>query len=138
MNITRKFEKRIVYTLGVWQIIDGLITILFYGMHQKNRIMNSSDGILEQNHALESIFGSIFNFITIFGLFLIGMGLINMVVAKNHIKDTRVNYKVGFWLLLVGLLSYFIMDILSMILSLSAGVIYLAKNKSIQMLNNQQ
>lgn len=136
MNITRKFEKRMVFALGIWQIVDGLITILFYGMYQKNRVMNNSDVSTEHLYVLENIFGSVFNFITIFGLLLIGLGLINMVVAKNHIKNTTVNYKVGFWLLFVGLFSYFIMDILSMVLGLSAGVIYFAKNKSIQTLNN--
>lgn len=136
MKITRKFERRLVYALGIWQIIDGLITILFYGVYQQSQMTNNINVSFNQLYALESTFGSIFNFINLFGLFLIGLGLINVVIAKNYIKDTTVNYKVGFWLLVIGFFSYFIMDILSVILSLGAGVIYLAKNKSIQVSNS--
>lgn len=136
MNITRKFERRIVYILAAWQIIDGVITILFYGLYQQNKLMTNPEISSEQIYALEGIFGSMFTFITVFGLLLIGLGLINLVIAKNHIKDTIINNKIGIWLLVLGVASYFIMDILSMVLSLSAGVIYLAKNKSIQALNN--
>lgn len=136
MNITRTFERRLVYALGIWQIIDGLITILYYGVYQQSQMMSGENLASEQIYVLENTFGSVFNFINIFGLLLIGLGLINLVVAKNYVKDTIVNYKVGIWLVGVGLFSYFIMDILSVIISISAGVIYLAKNKSIQAANS--
>lgn|SRR5699024_7134814 len=136
MNINRKFERRIVYILGVWQIMDGLITILFYGIYQQNNLITNSGIPSEQIYASEDILSSMFIFITVFGLLLIGFGLINLVIAKNYIKDTIINNKIGIWLLILGVTSYFIMDILSVVLSISAGVIYLAKNKSIKTLNN--
>jgi len=136
MNINRKFERRIVYILGVWQIMDGLITILFYGIYQQNNLITNSGIPSEQIYASEDILSSMFIFITVFGLLLIGFGLLNLVIAKNYIKDTIINNKIGIWLLILGVTSYFIMDILSVVLSISAGVIYLAKNKSIKTLNN--
>ena len=83
MEISRKFERKLVYLLGIWQIIDGLITILFYGMPHQNHLINNSNILMEEIYILEIYFGNIYNFIIIFGLFLIGLGLINLILAKK-------------------------------------------------------
>lgn len=132
MKISRKFERTLVYLLGTWQIIDGLITILFYGIPHQHELVDNSNILMGEIYTLEIYFGDIYNFIIIFGLLLIGLGLINLILAKNYILNTNTNFKIGVWLIFIGIFSYFIMDIISVLLSISAGIIFLAKNKSLK------
>lgn len=133
--MSRRLERNLVRIVGVWQIIDGLITILVYGTLKKvggaNLIENTSFAYMK---AMESIVGSIYIFIGIFGAALIGLGMFNLVCAKKYIKDDQVHVKVALWLLICGAFTYIIMDIVSVILCMSAGLIILAKNKSIKQL----
>ncbi|WP_226793424.1 hypothetical protein [Bacillus sp. B1-b2] len=133
--MSRRLERNLVRIVGVWQIIDGLITILVYGTLKKvggaNLIENTSFAYMK---AMESIVGSIYIFIGIFGAALIGLGMFNLVCAKKYIKDDQVHVKVALWLFICGAFSYIIMDIVSVILCMSAGLIILAKNKSIKQL----
>ncbi|MEM5009856.1 hypothetical protein WKH57_03930 [Niallia taxi] len=140
--MNRRLERNLVIIAGIWQIIDGLLTILVYGTLKKiegaNLIENTSFAYMK---AMESVVGSIYIFIGIFGSILIGLGLFNLVCVKKYIKDDQVHVKVAIWLLVCGVMSYFIMDIISVVLYMSAGMIMLAKNKSIKKLvmrGNQQ
>lgn len=134
--MNRRLERNLVRAVGIWQIIDGLITILVYGTLKKvsgaSLIENTSFAYMK---AIESVVGSIYIFIGIFGAVLIGIGMFNLVCAKKYIKDDQVHIKVALWLIMCGLFSYMIMDIISVILCMSAGMIVLAKNKSIKRLN---
>lgn len=131
--MNRKLERRLVYFAGVWQIIDGVITILFYGSYIRKQASNIEGLSYEYAKGLDSIFGSIYSFIGMFGVLLIGLGLLNLYFAKRHLKDSTLAYKVPFWLIGTGIFSYFIMDIPSLILCMSAGVIALSKNKSLKL-----
>ncbi|HWJ78731.1 MAG TPA: hypothetical protein VNR61_11715 [Niallia sp.] len=134
--MNRKLERNLVRIAGIWQIIDGLITILIYGTYKKvegaSLIENTSFVYMK---AIESVVGSIYIFIGIFGAILIALGMFNLVCAHKYIKDNQVHVKVAIWFIICGLISYVIMDIFSVILCISAGVIILAKNKSIKQLN---
>ncbi len=133
--MNRRLERNLVRIAGIWQIIDGLFTILVYGTLKKvegaNLIENTSFAYMK---ALESVVGSIYIFIAIFGSILIGVGMFNLVCAKKYIKDDQVHVKVAVWFLVCGAMSYIIMDIISVVLYMSAGLILLAKNKSIKKL----
>ncbi|MCE4047565.1 MULTISPECIES: hypothetical protein [Bacillaceae] len=133
--MNRRLERNLVRIAGIWQIIDGLFTILVYGTLKKvegaNLIENTSFAYMK---ALESVVGSIYIFIAIFGSILIGVGMFNLVCAKKYIKDDQVHVKVAVWFLVCGAMSYIIMDIISVVLYMSAGMILLAKNKSIKKL----
>lgn len=133
--MNRRLERNLVRLAGIWQIIDGLFTILVYGTLKKvegaNLIENTSFAYMK---ALESVVGSIYIFIAIFGSILIGVGMFNLVCAKKYIKDDQVHVKVAVWFLVCGAMSYIIMDIISVVLYMSAGMILLAKNKSIKKL----
>lgn len=85
--------------------------------------------------AIQSLFGSLYMFSVSFGMLFIALGLINFLVAKN-LKDNEVTVKVPIWLFIIGLASYFMMDILSSLMFLSGGILALAKNKSIVKLSD--
>lgn len=130
--MSRKVERNLVAVMACWQMFHGLFTILYYSVFQRHAI---STEVFHQFNGLISQ-GSIFVMINIFGTLMMGLGLFNLVMSKNYMKDGTVN-KSGMWLIGMGLYSYFIMDVISLVLSMGAGVWYLAKNKSIN-LNSKQ
>ncbi|MDH6365730.1 hypothetical protein M2139_002758 [Enterococcus sp. PF1-24] len=120
----RAGERKLVTVMGIWQIIDGLLTIIYYGFYQHG-IFNGGAGA-----------GGIdktFTLICSFGTLLLGLGIINLVIAKNYIKDNQVMKKMGGWFIAEGILSYFVMDIPSLVLAMATAVLMLAKNKSIRL-----
>lgn len=136
--MNRKSERTLVTILGCWQIVDGVITILFYSMYKRSQISSISNLSNENARAIDAVFGNIFIFIGIFGTILIGLGLFNLVVAKRYIKDNQINKKIGAWLIGLSIISYFSMDILSVVLSMAAGIILLSKNKGIRLNQEKQ
>lgn len=126
--MSRNIERKLVYVVGSWQLVHGLFTILYYSIFQRNTV---STAIYYQFDGMLSA-GTIFAVINTFGTLVMGVGLFNLVVAKNYMKDNTISKKIGAWLILIGLFSYFIMDMPSLVLAMSAGILYLAKNKSIK------
>lgn len=124
----RTRERVLLRILASWQIIDGLLTIIYYGFYRSYILPNqgSKDMII-------SPFGNMFLLITSFGILLIGLGISNLLLAKHAIKDNQVNVKVGIWLFVQTALSYAFMDIPGVILSICTAVILLAKNKPIKL-----
>ena len=130
--IERKFEKRLTTIAGVWEIIMGLLTIFFYGpYHRRQGLDLIEDGIpLLEAEAINAVFSSLYMFIVILGMFFMILGLINVFLAKKMCHD-QVERKIPIFLILIGIVSYFLMDFIGAILLLAAGTFALAKNKSI-------
>jgi uncharacterized membrane protein YidH (DUF202 family) len=128
--MSRRLERGLIYCAAIWQITDGILTIFLYGLYIKKQGLNVSHLNIAQMHAMQSLFGSIFNFVVIFGIFLLLMGFVNVYFARTALKNGNVLWKVPVWFLICGVISYFIMDLVSLFLLMSAGVIALAKNKS--------
>lgn len=120
----RKRERQIVTIMGIWQIIDGLITILYYGLYKLGPTLATTSSTLNR---------SMFTLTCSFGILLITLGMVNLLLGKRYIKNGKIHYKIGFFLILQALISYFMMDIISVILGMTAGVILLAKNKGIRL-----
>lgn len=129
--MNRKTERRLIRIMGIWQILDGLLTIIFYGLMPQVGITNS-ESTFAQLTAISEQFGSVTIFICTFGTFLIGLGISNLVVSKRYVKNDQINIKVGVFLIIQGIFSYAILDIISLALAMTAGVILLAKNKGIR------
>lgn len=134
--MSRKKERTMIRIMGIWQIIDGLITILFYGIYQEFFAQDHSSNFSTQYHGIDALFGKAFLFICAFGTLMIGLGLFNLIISRKYIKDDRVITSFGVVLLIQALFSYVILDVVSLVLGMSAAVILLAKNKSIR-LNSQ-
>lgn len=134
--MSRKKERTLIKIMGIWQIIDGLITIMFYGIYQEFFAQNNSSSFSTQYHGMNALFGNAFLFVCGFGILLIGLGLFNLIASQKYIKDDQVITSIGVVLLIQAFFSYMIFDVISLILGMSAAVILLAKNKSIR-LNSQ-
>ena len=134
--MSRKKERTLIKIMGIWQIIDGLITIMFYGIYQEFFAQNNSSSFSTQYHGMNALFGNAFLFVCGFGTLLIGLGLFNLIASQKYVKDDQVITSIGVVLLIQAFFSYMIFDVISLILGMSAAVILLAKNKSIR-LNSQ-
>lgn len=135
--MNRKLERRLVMAGSVWQIVSGLLTIFVFATYIKNEGLNSNYDTFAKLEAAQSIFGSMYMFSVSFGLLFVILGIVNMVMAKS-LKDDQTEVKKPIWFILVGIASYLLMDLLSSLLFLSAGVLALAKNKPISKLVNYE
>jgi uncharacterized membrane protein HdeD (DUF308 family) len=120
---------------SIWQIVSGLLTIFVYASFIKNKGLHSTYPTIAKLEAAQSIFGSLYMFAVTFGMLFLILGILNFVLAKS-LKDDKAEVKKPIWFLLLGLASYFVMDILGSLMFLSAGLLALAKNKSISKLGN--
>lgn len=135
--VNRKLERRLVMVGSIWQIVSGLLTIFVYASYIKNEGLNKSFNTLPNLEAAQSIFGSLYMFSVAFGMLFVILGIVNYVLAKT-LKDDKVEVKKPFWFILLGVASYLVMDLLGALMFLSAGILALAKNKSISKLVNYQ
>ncbi|MFF2447107.1 hypothetical protein ACFVSW_08375 [Neobacillus sp. NPDC058068] len=135
--MNRKLERRLLMVGSTWQIVSGLLTIFVYASYIKNEGLNSSYNTLAKLEAAQSIFGSLYMFSVTFGMLFVILGILNFVLAKT-LKDDKAEVKKPIWFILLGFASYLVMDLLGCLLFLSAGILALAKNKSISKMVNYQ
>lgn len=131
--MNRRFEKIIAYTGGTWQILSGLITIFAYSTWIKKQGFNITGSSQLYINASQSVVDSIYSFTTTIGLLFVGLGILNLFLAKK-IKSEKVEKKIPIWFIICGIISYFLMDFISCIAFIASGVIAMAKNKSIKLL----
>lgn len=127
--MNRKLERNLIKGMGIWQIIDGLITIIIYGFYFQKIIPNG----LQINEKFSNTYGSSLFILTCsFGTLLIGLGLINVMISHKYIKDDVVIKKNAYFIFTQSIFSYFVVDYISLVLSITSVVLLLAKNKSIK------
>lgn len=125
--MTRKTERLLMKAVGFWQICHGLFTSVYYSIINRNALTTQ----MYYQFGTANDIKALLIFINIFGTVMMGIGLFNLVAEKNYMKDNSIN-KIGIWLLVNAVFSYLIMDMISLVLGMSATVIYFAKNKSIR------
>ena len=130
--IERKFEKRIMVLAGIWEMIVGLLTIFIYApFYRREGLDLIEDGMpLFEAEAINSVFSSVYMFTVSVGIFFVLLGLVNLFLSRK-IKHNEVEKKMPLFLIVIGLASYFVKDFIGAVLLLTAGVMMLAKNKSI-------
>ena len=128
--LNRKLERRLVLIGSMWQIVSGILTIFVYASYIKNQGLNSNYNTIAKLEAAQSIFGSLYMFSVSFGMLFVILGVTNVVFAKS-LKDNQIEIKKPIWFILVGVASYLVMDLIGSLMFLSAGILALAKNKSI-------
>lgn len=132
MSMSNKMEKTLVYIASGWQLLDGLITIFIYAPYIKQKGLNAAGLTFVEKEGLNSLLGSIYSVASIYGILLILLGFITIYITRSYLKEGIVPGKVPFWFLICGIFSYFTMDIISLILYMGAGIIILAKNRSLK------
>lgn len=132
--MNRKLERKLVVIGASWQILSGLLTIFAYGSYIKSKGSGIHDTSFAQMKAMQSLFGSLYSFTVTFGMLFVILGIVNLYLVRS-LKDDKVEVKRSVWFLVLGVSSYFLMDFIGAVLFLSAGILALAKNKTISRLN---
>ncbi|MDM5337409.1 hypothetical protein QUF84_09300 [Fictibacillus enclensis] len=132
--MNRKLERKLVVIGSSWQILSGLLTIFAYGSYIKSKGSSIHDTSFAQMKAMQSLFGSLYSFTVTFGMLFVILGIVNLYLVRS-LKDDKVEVKRSIWFLVLGVASYFLMDFIGAVLFLSAGILALAKNKTISRLN---
>ncbi|WP_271814248.1 hypothetical protein [Clostridium beijerinckii] len=133
--MSRKTEKIFAYVGCSWQIISGFITIFIYSIWIKQqgfKVTGSSELYIS---ASQSVIDSIYSFSTTLGILFLGLGLLNLYLVRR-LREDKIEKKIPIWFILCGILSYFLMDFLSSFTFIASGIITLARNKSIKIINN--
>ncbi|MDN4525930.1 hypothetical protein [Fictibacillus fluitans] len=132
--MNRKLERKLVAIGSIWQIFSGLLTIFAYGSYIKSKGSSIQDTSFAQMKAMQSLFGSLYSFTVTFGMFFVILGIFNLYLVRS-LKDDVVEVRRSVWFLVLGVSSYFLMDFIGAVLFLSAGILALAKNKTISRLH---
>ncbi|GFP76979.1 hypothetical protein [Clostridium fungisolvens] len=131
----RKFEKILAYIGGSWQIISGLITIIPYSTMIKRQGFNVTGGSQLSINATQSVIDSIYSFSTTIGILFVGIGLLNLYLSKR-LKSGEVEKRIPTWFICCGIISLFVMDFISCVVFVASGLVAMARNKSISIINN--
>lgn len=131
--MNRKLERRLVLIGAIWEIFTGAVTMLFYASAIKKQGLSVRETSFGKMEAIQSLFGSMYMFAVTFGMIFITLGFINLYLM-NKLDEQKIEVKLPVWFIFVGLVSYLLMDIPGAVLYLSAGILALAKNKSMRKL----
>lgn len=133
LKVNRKIERWLMMIAGIWQVINGVLTIFIYGPYYRREGLELIDGraTIIEAEAISAIFGHLYMFIAIFGMIYIIIGVLSMYLSRKMF-DHVVMYKIPVYLLIVGAAAYFVMDVITVFLYLAAGSLALAKNKAIK------
>lgn len=83
-KISRKNERTLFTIVGIWQLVQGAFTIIYYSIVNRLDTTTSLFNFLSNSHDTALLM----TIINIFGSLLIGLGIINIVVVKNYMKDS--------------------------------------------------
>ena len=135
-KISRKIERCFILIAGIWQILNGLITIFIYASYHRRQgldLIDYSVTIIEAE-AISQLFGSIYMFIVTFGMIYVIAGIL-LIYLSRKMTDNRVLYVIPIVVVTMGLIAYFVMDVISVIFCLLTGLLALSKNKAIKKLH---
>jgi hypothetical protein len=133
----RSFERKTIYVACVWQLFTGVITLFFYSSYVKHQGDHLHHLSLIEQKGLQSIFDSLYTFTITFGLLFIVIAILNFIFTRSIVKDETVQIKMPLIWFGEAVLLYFLSDYISTMLLIMAGIIALAKNKTIRFMAKQ-
>lgn len=128
----RKLERNILKLAGVWNIINGLITVLAYSSWLK--VGGIAEMTLMQSGQAQisgSILDSVYMVTVGYGFLQIIIGVINFIVVRSMRNNA---IQVGFivWIVSLALISLTTLDVIGTLVYTVLFVIYQARNKAIK------
>ena len=124
LKINRKLERVIIRIGGLWNICNGTLTLFFYSPYVRNKLFQNLDATTK---GLNYLTENLSSFVMIYSFFFIVLGVFNLYISTK-LEDT-LSIKIPVWIIMVGIVSYFLIDLISALAYLSAGVLSLSKNK---------
>lgn len=131
--MNRKVERNLIKFGGIWNIITGSITLFFYSSWLKKNFFTNLNG---DTKGLNYLSENINTFVMTFGLIFILLGSISIYLS-NRIIDSKIYKKMPVWFFILGMVSFFTIDLIGVVCYLLASFILLSKNKSIEVFNQE-
>jgi preprotein translocase subunit SecG len=128
--MSRKFEKALAFIGAVWQIGTGLFTMLFYGTWIRGQVLEAGEASVAEVMSSKVVAKNLYSFTVTFGIFFVIVGVVNLYCAYR-LNAKTVDKKIPIWFIICSLISFFCMDIIGCIAFMAAGIVALARNKSI-------
>ncbi len=135
--MNRKFEKVIAYIGASWQIISGLATIFIYALWIKKQGIDIQGDSKLSIMSAQIVIDNLYMFSVTFGFLFVILGIVNFILTKK-LKNDESQVKIPVWFIFCGIISYILMDFIGGLAFIGAGVLSLAKNKTIEVLTNKQ
>ena len=132
LKMSRSTERKLIYAASAWQILTGFITTFVYSFYIKSQSNNFENVSYMEAKGIQSIFDSLYSFIITYGIFFIVIGTLNIIFVKRMLKDNTLQYKLPLIWIALSVIFYLLTDYISIMLSLIAAVVALAKNKAIK------
>ena len=131
----RKLERNILKLASVWNIINGLITVLAYGNWLKAEGV-SEMMVMEANQVqmTGTLLDSVYMITVSYGLLQIIIGLVNFIVVRN-IRNNAIQMGFIVWFVSLALISLTTLDVFGTLFYVVLIVIYQARNKAIKISN---
>ncbi|UUX35389.1 hypothetical protein [Fundicoccus culcitae] len=131
--MTRTLERNILRFGAVWNLVNGLITIIGFGSQIRvDGIQGLSDATMANKDLVGSLIDSVFMVVMAYGLLQIAIGVLNFVVVRN-MRDNKIQKGFIIWLAILMILSLITMDIIGTLIYVVLFVLYLSRNKAIRL-----
>lgn len=129
--MNRKWDRIWARIGGIWNIINGAITLFLYSPWIKNNLFTTMNG---DTKGLNYVSESVNSVVIIYGLIYFLMGAINLYLV-NRLEDDTIQHKIPIWYCIFGFASYLMVDPISTITFVISGVFGLARNKALRQRN---
>lgn len=126
--MNRKMERVVIRVGGIWNIINGALTLFLVSPWVKSGLFENLSG---QTRGLNYLSENLNTFVTTYCLLYIFLGVLNLYLS-TRIEDETAPRAIPIWFFLFGLVSFMMVDIISAVTYIVASVISLSKNKAVR------
>lgn len=127
--MNRKIERSMIRVGGIWNIVNGILTMFLYSPWVKNDVFPNMNG---DTIGLNFLSENLNVFVMTYSLLFIAIGILNIYLSTRLFNDS-VSVKIPVWLIVFGMISYLSVDVISAVLFIVSGVMSLSKNKALRL-----
>jgi len=134
-KMKRTLERNILRCGAVWNIINGMITILGYATWIKTSGIGAlSSGLSTDINFDGALIDSVYTIAVGYGILQLIIGLFNIIVVRR-LRNNQIQMRVVVWLGALLLISVMTMDVVGIVIYSVLFVIYQSRNKAIRFAN---
>lgn len=127
--MNRKSERIIIRIGGIWNILNGALTLFLVSPWVKSGLFENLNG---QTKGLNYLSENLNTFVTTYCLLYIFLGVLN-VYLSTRLEDESAPRAIPVWFFILGLASFMMVDVISAVTYIVASVMSLAKNKAVRL-----
>lgn len=131
----RTLERNLLRGGAIWNIINGMVTILGYATWIKTSGIGAlSSGLSSDINFDGSLIDSVYTIAVGYGIFQLIIGVFNLIIVRR-LRNNQIQKRVVVWLGGLLLFSVATLDVIGIIIYSVLFVIYQSRNKAIRLAN---